>query len=117
MTTLNKLPLSLSPSLSLSQAVSGPAPPHKEAAIGSLDLLLRWITLRFFDTNTTVNMKCLEFLQILFQMLTNEGDFRMSDYEGQAFLPYLVTKVHTTYVQLRYIDLCIEILSPIYFLL
>ncbi|CAI8010225.1 Cytoskeleton-associated protein 5 [Geodia barretti] len=79
----------------LIKAVSGPAPPHKEAAIGSLDLLLRWITLRFFDTNTTVNMKCLEFLPILFQMLTNEGDFRMSDYEGQAFLPYLVTKVHT----------------------
>ena len=27
-------------------------------------------------------------------MLTNEGDFRMSDYEAQAFLPYLVQKVY-----------------------
>ena len=79
------------------QAVSGPAPPHREAAIACLDLLLRWITLRFFDTNTTVNMKCLEFLHIFFQMLIGEESFRMSDYEAQAFIPYLVQKVGGAY--------------------
>ena len=66
--------------------------PLKEAAIGTLDLLLRWVTLRFFDTNTTVNLKCLEFLKALFQMLVADN-YRMSDYEGNAFLPYLVNKV------------------------
>ena len=53
---------------------------------GSLDL-------RFFETNTTVNLKCLEFLQAAFKMLTRDGNYRMTDYEANAFLPYLVTKV------------------------
>ncbi len=69
------------------------AAPHKEAATGCSDLLLRWITLRFFDTNTTVNMKCLEFLSALFKMLLTVDEYRMSDYEANAFLPYLVNKV------------------------
>ncbi len=67
--------------------------PHKEAAMGCTDLLLRWITLRFFDTNTTVNLKCLEFLSALFKMLLTVDEYRMSDYEANAFLPYLVNKV------------------------
>ena len=65
---------------------------HKEAVVGCLDLLLRWVTLRFFDTNTTVNLKCLEFLHALFETLVERG-YRMSDYEAGAFLPYLVQKV------------------------
>ena len=70
----------------------------KEAAIGTVDLLLRWVTLRFFDTNTSVNLKCLEFLKTLFQLLVSEETYRMSDYEANAFLPYLVNKVRYTYV-------------------
>jgi hypothetical protein len=50
------------------------------------------VTLRFFDTNTTVNLKCLEFLKALFQMLVLDN-YRMSEYEANAFLPYLVNKV------------------------
>ncbi len=61
--------------------------------MGCTDLLLRWITLRFFDTNTTVNLKCLEFLSALFKMLLTVDEYRMSDYEANAFLPYLVNKV------------------------
>ena len=51
-----------------------------------------WVTLRFFDTNTTVNLKCLELLHALFEGLVESG-YRMSDYEGSSFLPYLVQKV------------------------
>ena len=58
-----------------------------------MDLLLRWVTLHFFETNTTVNLKCLEFLQAAFKMLTRDGNYRMTDYEANTFLPYLVTKV------------------------
>ena len=61
-------------------------------AISCSDLLLRWITLRFFDTNTTVNMKCLEFVQHLFVSMTTVS-YRMSDYEAGSFVPYLVNKV------------------------
>ena len=65
---------------------------HKDAVIGCLDILLRWVTLRFFDTNTTMNLKCLELLHVLFGGLVESG-YRMSDYEASSFLPYLVQKV------------------------
>lgn len=69
-----------------------------------MDLLLRWVTLRFFETNTTVNLKCLEFLHALFKMLVDDGNYRMSDYEANAFLPYLVNKVgHIKYTALGFI--------------
>ena len=82
------------------QCVSGDAP-HKDAAIGCIDLLLRWVTLRFFETNTTVNLKCLEFLRALFKMLVDDGNFRMSDYEANGFLPHLVTKVRDSSESLK----------------
>ena len=47
---------------------------------------------RFCDTNTTVNLKCLEFLSSLFALLIKEK-YRMSDFEATAFLPFLVIKV------------------------
>ena len=60
--------------------------------IESLDIILRWFSLRFFDTNTTVLLKSLEFLEALFDMLSAEG-YRLSEYEGSAFVPYLILKV------------------------
>ena len=67
-------------------------PDNITVAVSCCDLLLRWVTLKFFDTNTTVNIKCLEFLHILFKQLLSI-DYCMSDYECGAFLPYLVIKV------------------------
>ena len=49
---------------------------------------------RFCDTNTTVNLKCLDFLSSLFALLI-KGKYRMSDFEAAAFLPFLVIKVPT----------------------
>ena len=63
------------------------------AIVGTTDLLLRWVSLRFFDTNTSVNLKCLEFLKVLFQLLIAQENYRMTDYEANGFLPYLVNKV------------------------
>ena len=60
--------------------------------MANFDIILRWTTLRFFDTNTSVMLKCLEFLQSLFANLVT-ADYRMSDYEAYAFIPYLVLKV------------------------
>ena len=60
--------------------------------MANVDLILRWTTLRFFDTNTSVTLKCLEYLQSLFANLVI-ADYRMSDYEAYAFIPYLVLKV------------------------
>ncbi|XP_066276419.1 cytoskeleton-associated protein 5-like isoform X5 [Branchiostoma lanceolatum] len=65
---------------------------QQDETIAQLDLLLKWITLRFFDTNTTVNIKALEYLTILFNTLA-ENEYRLLDIEANSFLPYLVIKV------------------------
>ncbi|XP_030635140.1 cytoskeleton-associated protein 5 [Chanos chanos] len=63
-----------------------------EAVIGCLDLILKWFTLRFFDTNTSVLMKALEFLKLLFTVLSRES-YHLSEYEASSFIPYLILKV------------------------
>ncbi|KAI4893382.1 hypothetical protein NFI96_022503 [Prochilodus magdalenae] len=66
--------------------------PESEAVIGCLDLILKWFTLRFFDTNTSVLMKAMEFLKLLFTMLNREN-YHLSEYEASSFIPYLILKV------------------------
>ncbi len=60
--------------------------------IANVDMILRWLTLRFFDTNTSVLMRALEYLQVLFNMLSNE-DYHLLEFEAYSFIPYLVNKV------------------------
>lgn len=60
--------------------------------IGCLDVILKWFTLRFFDTNTSVLMKAMEFLKLLFTMLSREN-YHLSEYEASSFIPYLILKV------------------------
>ncbi|KAI8588296.1 armadillo-type protein [Geranomyces variabilis] len=55
------------------------------------DLILKYVTLRFFDTNTSMLLKCLELLDHLFALLDQEG-YHMSDYEAGAFLPFFINK-------------------------
>ncbi|KAJ3170087.1 Microtubule-associated protein, microtubule dynamics during spindle orientation [Geranomyces variabilis] len=55
------------------------------------DLILKYVTLRFFDTNTSMFLKCLELLDHLFALLDQEG-YHMSDYEAAAFLPFFINK-------------------------
>lgn len=50
------------------------------------------MTLRFFDTNPSVILKGLEYLQNVFSMLAQEG-YHMLDSEAASFVPYLITKV------------------------
>uniref|UniRef100_A0A672K3B3 Cytoskeleton-associated protein 5-like n=1 Tax=Sinocyclocheilus grahami TaxID=75366 RepID=A0A672K3B3_SINGR len=66
--------------------------PECEAVISCLDLILKWFTLRFFDTNTSVLMKALEFLKLLFTMLSRKN-YQLNDYEASSFIPYLILKV------------------------
>lgn len=66
--------------------------PEAEAVIGCLDLILKWFTLRFFDTNTSILMKAMEFLKLLFTMLSREN-YHLSEYEASSFIPYLILKV------------------------
>ncbi|ORX82097.1 ARM repeat-containing protein [Anaeromyces robustus] len=56
------------------------------------DLLLKYLTLRFCDTNTTVLIKCLDFLDTLFIVLDENG-YYLSEYEASCFLPSLINKI------------------------
>lgn len=72
-------------------------PDHGEALIANLDLILKWLTLRFFDTNPSVLLKGLEYLHSIFNMLS-ENQYRMLENEGSSFVPYLVLKVMNTFL-------------------
>lgn len=63
-----------------------------DAVISNCDLILRWLTLRFFETNPTVIVKAIEFMQALFNMLASR-QHALVDYEAAAFIPYFITKV------------------------
>lgn len=69
--------------------------PYQTEVIQSLDLILKWVTLRFFDTNTTVLIKCLELMDAIFVMLA-QTDYQMLEFEASSFIPYLVQKVSRT---------------------
>ncbi|XP_056382427.1 LOW QUALITY PROTEIN: cytoskeleton-associated protein 5 [Hyla sarda] len=65
---------------------------EKEGVISCLDIILKWFTLRFFDTNTSVLMKVLEYLKLLFAMLSQE-EYHFTELEANSFIPYLLLKV------------------------
>ncbi|XP_068116838.1 cytoskeleton-associated protein 5 isoform X2 [Hyperolius riggenbachi] len=65
---------------------------EKEGVMSCLDLILKWFTLRFFDTNTSVLMKALEYLKLLFAMLSQE-EYHLTELEATSFIPYLLLKV------------------------
>lgn len=60
--------------------------------ISVTDLLLKYLTLRFCDTNTTILIKCLDFLDALFIVLDENG-YYLSEYEASCFLPSLINKI------------------------
>lgn len=59
--------------------------------IANIDLILKWIGLRFFDTNPSVILKELELLMQVFRICESAG-YTLSELEGNSFLPYLVLK-------------------------
>lgn len=63
-----------------------------DAAVSNLDLLLRWLSLRFFETNPTVMLKIIEFQIALFDMLI-EKKYHMSDFEANGYIPYFIGKL------------------------
>lgn len=64
-----------------------------DATISNLDLILRWLSLRFFETNPTVIVKAIEYMIALFNMLKTKG-YNLTDYEANSFINYFITKVN-----------------------
>lgn len=67
-------------------------PGNSRALVSNLDLILKWLTLRFFDTNPSVLLKGLDYLQLVFNLLI-EGEYHMLETEAASFIPYLIIKV------------------------
>ncbi|KAJ8416175.1 hypothetical protein AAFF_G00381970 [Aldrovandia affinis] len=57
-----------------------------------LDLILTWFTLWFFNNNTNILMKALEYLKLLFTMLSMDN-YHLNEFEASSFIPYLILKV------------------------
>ena len=62
------------------------------ATVANCDLILKWLTFRFFDTNTTMLLKAIEYIQAVFETLA-EMDYHLTEQEAVSFIPYLVNKV------------------------
>lgn len=58
----------------------------------NLDLILKWISLRFYDTNPSVLLKGLDYLNVVMQVLIS-NEYDMSETEGNSFLPHLLLKL------------------------
>lgn len=63
-----------------------------DALVSNLDLILKWMTLRFFDTNPSVLLKGLDYLQNVFSLLI-DNSYNVFDTEANSFIPYLVLKI------------------------
>merc|ERR1719195_2478662 len=60
------------------------------------------MTLRFFETNPSVNLKGLEYLNCVFTVLSEcEEGYNLHDIEATSFIPYLVQKIGDPKDQIR----------------
>ncbi|XP_076663727.1 msps cytoskeleton-associated protein 5 isoform X2 [Andrena cerasifolii] len=74
------------------EALTEDLPDNRKALVSNLDLILKWLTLRFFDTNPSVLLKGLEYLRMVFNLLI-EDQYHMLENEAASFIPYLIIKI------------------------
>ena len=74
------------------ESLSEDLPQNPKALICNLDLILKWLSLRFYDTNPSVLIKGLEYLHQVFLTLV-ENEYCLAENEGSAFIPHLLLKV------------------------
>uniref|UniRef100_A0A1I8F2W3 TOG domain-containing protein n=1 Tax=Macrostomum lignano TaxID=282301 RepID=A0A1I8F2W3_9PLAT len=59
----------------------------------NVDLILKWWSAaRFYDTNPSMVMRCLEYLNRLFQVMMDR-EWLLNDSDAQAFFPHLLIKL------------------------
>lgn len=68
-------------------------------------MILKWLTIRFFDTNPSVILKAMDYLQQVFQYVSEDG-YHLHDIEASSFLPFLITKVSRVVVRDRLVLKC-----------
>lgn len=63
-----------------------------QGLVCNLDLVLKWISLRFYDTNPSVLIKGLDYLVVVLERLI-DNDYALTDIEANSFIPHLLTKI------------------------
>ena len=71
-----------------------------EHVIVVLDIVVRWMTVRMSEKNTTVLTKVLEWLHVLVVQL-KENEYRMEGFEALALLPHLIGKLGESREEVR----------------
>ncbi|RCH78924.1 stu2 protein, partial [Rhizopus stolonifer] len=64
----------------------------KARYVANADLIFKYLTIRFFDTNTSMLIRCLDIAQNLVTVL-DEEEYSLTEYEAVSFLPFLINKV------------------------
>ncbi|GAB5588997.1 hypothetical protein Unana1_03897 [Umbelopsis nana] len=64
----------------------------KQRYIANADLVFKYLIIRFFDTNTSMLIKCLDLTEHMVAVMEEEG-YHLSEYEAISFLPFLINKV------------------------
>ncbi|KAI9004872.1 armadillo-type protein [Phycomyces nitens] len=86
----------------------------KPRYIANADLILKYLTIRFFDTSTSVLIKCLDITEHLISIMDEEG-CHLSEYEAVSFLPFLINKVGDSKEVMRVrVRTIFKSLAPIY---
>ncbi|XP_055907668.1 protein mini spindles isoform X2 [Eupeodes corollae] len=78
--------------LKVIESLNEDLPNNSKALVCNLDLILKWLSLRFYDTNPSVLLKGLEYLNLVFQSLV-EMEYFLAENEGSAFIPHLLLKI------------------------
>jgi cytoskeleton-associated protein 5 len=60
--------------------------------IANTDIIFKYLTIRFFDTNTSILLKLIDFMEH-FTTLLEQAGYQMNEHEASAFLPFFITKV------------------------
>ncbi|QQP52548.1 Cytoskeleton associated protein 5, partial [Caligus rogercresseyi] len=63
-------------------------PKDMDALKDNLDLILKWLTLRFFETSPSVLMKGLDYLKSVFKLLA-EDSYVLHEIEATSFIPLI----------------------------
>ncbi|KAJ3254119.1 Microtubule-associated protein, microtubule dynamics during spindle orientation [Boothiomyces macroporosus] len=87
-----------------------------DRCVANCDLVLKYATIRFFDTNTSIFIKCLDLLEH-FLLILDEAGYYFNEYEASSFLPFFINKMgdpkETMRVKLRAIMKQIGRLYPV----
>ena len=63
-----------------------------DSLIDNLDLVLKWTTLRFFESNPTILLQTLGYLSELLSVLASQS-YSLLEFEANSFIPNLAKKV------------------------